>query len=273
MDAQRIATKIDKYMRFFKRTVNDGNGRGQMKPMWRTRWGHGAPHERAAVPPLLLVFHRIGARSPHSSWELVVQRSQEHWKGRWTGRGFHNYDYKIPLVFTTIDILREHGPTAPIFHRAGRDQPQTLTDAIGNPRQDAVHAQDRAHHAEQMRKRALEEAAAREAKRPVCTECGVKFSDERWTYTDTSHGPWDTYRALCEACADAASARAEAEREAARQQECRRCRKPRRDDQWENDPDLRRTVVEPDGVHCAACRQEVSPLPERGFLGRLWRGH
>ncbi|WP_432052232.1 hypothetical protein [Streptomyces xiamenensis] len=110
---------------------------------------------------------------------------------------------------------------------AGRDEPQTLIDAAGDPVRDAVLARERALHQERARQYALEQAAARE----------------------------------------------EAEREAARRQECRRCRRPRQDEQWEVDPELRRTVVEPDGVHCVACRKEVNRLPERGFLGRLWRGY
>lgn len=272
MDAQRIATKLDKYMRFFKRTVK--TGRNRQVPMWRTRWDVGGDiTERLALPPLLLVFHRIGTRSPHSSWKLVTDRSRDHWQGHRTDYGYFNYDGRIPLVFTTIEVLREHGPTAPVFHRAGRDKPQTLIDAVGDPVRDAIVARERVRHQEQSRQRALEAAAAREAGRPVCPDCGVKFSDERWTYTDSSNGRWDPHRDRCKACANTAAARAEAEREAARRQECRRCREPRGDEQWETDPDLRRRVVEPDGVHCVACRMEVNPLPERGFLGRLWRGY
>ncbi|WP_432052233.1 replication-relaxation family protein [Streptomyces xiamenensis] len=119
MDAQRIAAKLDKYMRFFKRTVKDG--RNRYRPMWRTRWDVGGDFsERLLLPPLLLVFHRIGTRSPHSTWELVTERSREHWQGHRTEAGYRNYDGKIPLVFSTIDVLREHGPTAPVFHRRPR---------------------------------------------------------------------------------------------------------------------------------------------------------
>ncbi|MGW3296439.1 hypothetical protein ACWC9S_20960 [Streptomyces xiamenensis] len=168
MDAQCFATKLDKYMRFFKRTVKDG--RNRQTPMWRTRWDVGGD-----ITEL-----------------LVAERSSEHWQGHKTEYGYHNYDGRIPLVFTTIDVLREHGPTAPVFHRAGRDKPQTLIDAVGDPVRDAVLA----------RERALQQ-----------------------------------------------------------------------DEQWESDPELRRTVMEPDGVHCAACRKELNPLPERAFLGRLWRGY
>ncbi|WP_234307022.1 replication-relaxation family protein, partial [Streptomyces sp. NRRL F-2890] len=272
MDAQRIAAKLDKYMRFFKRTVK--NDRNRQTSMWRTRWDVGGDiTQRLLLPPLLLVFHRIGTRSPHSSWELVAERSREHWQGHRTEAGYHNYDGKVPLVFTTIDALREHGPTAPVFHRAGRDKPQTLIDAVGDPVRDAILARERALHQERARQYALEQAAAREARRPVCPDCAERFSDERWAYTDTGHGRWDPHRARCEACAEAASAREEAEREAARREQCRRCREPRQDEQWETDPDLRRTVVEPDGVHCVACRKELNPLPERGLLGRLWRGY
>ncbi len=138
MDAQRIAAKLDKYLRFFKRTVKDG--RNRQVPMWRTRWDAGGDTDWNVSRrlPLLLVFHRIGTRSPHFTWELVTERSREHWQGHRTEYGYDNFDGEIPLLFTTIDVLREHGPTAPVFHRAGRDKPQTLIDAVGDPVRDAI---------------------------------------------------------------------------------------------------------------------------------------
>ncbi|MCU4749682.1 replication-relaxation family protein [Streptomyces sp. G-5] len=87
MDAQRIAAKLDKYMRFFKRTVK--NSRNRQVPTWRTRWVVGGNiTEWLLLPPLLLAFHRIGTRSPHSTWELVTERSREHWQGHRTEAGY-----------------------------------------------------------------------------------------------------------------------------------------------------------------------------------------
>ncbi|MCU4749905.1 replication-relaxation family protein [Streptomyces sp. G-5] len=61
MDAQRIAAKLDKYMRFFKRTVKDGGNR--QTSMWRTRWDVGGDiTQRLLLPPLLPLAS--AARSP-----------------------------------------------------------------------------------------------------------------------------------------------------------------------------------------------------------------
>ncbi|MGP3972242.1 replication-relaxation family protein [Streptomyces sp. 6N223] len=146
MDAQRVATKLGKYMRFLRRRVKDAEGHKRATlPMWRSRWDYpDDTYDQALLPPLLLVFHRLGSRSPQSSWELVADRTRAHWQGRWDREGgYHGYDDKIPLLFTTIDALREHGPTGPVFHRAGRDRAQTLHDAIGNPRREAALARQR----------------------------------------------------------------------------------------------------------------------------------
>lgn len=62
--------------------------------------------------------------------------------------------------------LRKHGPTGPVFFRFGRDRPQPLLEAIGNPRLEAGVAREaaaaRARQTEyqaQLRKAAQEQAA------------------------------------------------------------------------------------------------------------------
>jgi transposase-like protein len=64
-----------------------------------------------------------------------------------------------------------------------------------------------------MRRAAQKQAAEREARRPVCTGCGAKFTDERWEATQITD--WvkrkDTHPHLGDECkhgADAAQAAA-----------------------------------------------------------------
>ncbi|MEJ8640233.1 zeta toxin family protein [Streptomyces sp. MS1.HAVA.3] len=92
-------------------------------------------------------------------------------------------------------------------------RPGTTQEAIGNPRRDAADAREQdearvrqAEYKAQVQRAAQEKAAAkaaeREARRPVCTGCGTKFTDERWEATQATD--WDTPRgshpALCDAC-------------------------------------------------------------------------
>lgn len=109
-----------------------------------------------------------------------------------------------------------------MFFRFGRDRMQPLREAIGNPRREAAEArireEARAHQEEHQAKvrRAAEEQAAkkaaeREARRPACTGCGARFTDERWEAAQaTDWGtPKDSHPDLCDACkqrADAATA-------------------------------------------------------------------
>ncbi|MFF5019561.1 hypothetical protein ACFY24_41550, partial [Streptomyces sp. NPDC001165] len=53
--------------------------------------------------------------------EQVADLARHHWQGRWHPEGdYHSYDRCIPIVATTLDLLREHGPAGPAFWRFGR---------------------------------------------------------------------------------------------------------------------------------------------------------
>jgi hypothetical protein len=183
---QIFAAEIDKYMRFGRRKVKDIDG--TERPMWRTRWWvpdgrHGdQPH-----PPLLLVFNRIGPRNPNTVIAQLAELTQRHWKGTAYEDCFHMYDGKPPIVVTGMKQLQEHGPAGVIFRRFGRPQNQTLLEAIGIPRREAHDARKQAEyaarereHKEQLRRIAAQEKAEREDRRPVCADCGTRFTDERW---------------------------------------------------------------------------------------------
>ncbi|MDX2546367.1 replication-relaxation family protein [Streptomyces sp. WI04-05B] len=223
-EAVLIAAKFDKYMRFFKRREKDTDG--IEKPMWRTRWSAPASEGYERVhPPVLLVFHQLGKRSTKSQIQNVADLTRDHWEGRWhREEGFHSYDGCIPVVATTLELLPEHGPAGPAFWRFVRDRREPLLDAIGNPRREAALARRRQAHQEQERRREEQEAAEREARRPVCTYCGQKFSDDRWTAVDVRDWsqPRESHPYLCEHCrsrAVAAERQAEADERERQEQE------------------------------------------------------
>ncbi|GHB29799.1 replication-relaxation family protein [Streptomyces chryseus] len=200
-EADLIAAKFDKYMRFFRRQEKDTDGKE--KPMWRTRWSAPPWEEYERVhPPVLLVFHQAGKRSAKNQMERVADLTRSHWQGRWyKERGYHSYDGCIPIVATTLERLREHGPAGPAFWRYGRDRDrlEPLRDAIGNHRRDTYLARRRQAAREEERRREEERAAEREARRPTCADCGAKFTDERWQAVGYTRNP-ESHKHLCEDC-------------------------------------------------------------------------
>lgn len=130
-DAAVIADKFTKYLRFFPRRVKDTDG--TETPLWRLRWSAPPdPYTDRPHPPVLLVFNQFGARPARNTMRQVAALTRPLWDGQPVRSGsYHLYDGKIPIVATTLELLREHGPA---FWRFGRDDRQPLTDAIGNPR-------------------------------------------------------------------------------------------------------------------------------------------
>ncbi|MFJ3513118.1 replication-relaxation family protein [Streptomyces luteogriseus] len=227
--AEELADKLEKYARFFRRKVKDTDGKE--RPMWRTRWS--APDTWSgdrAHPPVLLVFNRIGERNPNRTVPRLQELTRHLWQGQ-RHTGFHAYDGSIPIIATGLKNLREHGPEGPVFLRFGRDHMQPLREAIGNPRREVADA--RAREAARIREeefqaqarraaqeQAAKQAAEREARRPVCTGCGAKFTDERWEAAQGQAKDWgapkDSHPHLCDDCKQRAVA---AERHAAAKQE------------------------------------------------------
>ncbi|MCC8452756.1 hypothetical protein [Streptomyces rochei] len=57
----------------------------------------------------------------------VADLTRHHWQGRWHPEGgYHSYDRCIPIVATTLEELRAHGPAGPAFWRFGRDHRQPI---------------------------------------------------------------------------------------------------------------------------------------------------
>ncbi|MFD5121267.1 hypothetical protein [Streptomyces sp. NPDC058385] len=107
---------------------------------------------------------------------------------------------------TRLDLLREYGPHGPVFWRFGRKHREDLWSAVGGPREDATlrqRAQARKERQAQEERQQAWEAAQREARRPSCTRCGQKLTDDRWRMTETFPEPECNWRpgmfASCEA--------------------------------------------------------------------------
>lgn len=199
-EAAVLAAKLDKYARFFARQITDTDGREI--PMWRQKWT--APEGRLGDtphPPVLLVFNQIGPRTAKATIQQVAARTQQHWQGK-RSRQYSTYDGCIPIVATTLELLREHGPAGPAFWRFGRPGLQPLDDAVGNPSREAADARARAQWQREKAAAEAREAAEREARRPKCTRCGTKFTDQRWAESeeDAWGTPTDSHPKLCGDC-------------------------------------------------------------------------
>lgn len=220
-EAAVLAEKFEKYARFFARRITDTDGKD--KAMWRQQWS--APEARYGEPPhppVLLVFNPTGPRNPNATMQQIAARTRQHWQGE-PHKHHTTYDGCIPIVATTLDLLREHGPAGPAFWRFGRPGLQPLADAVGNPRKDVADAHRRAKEERRVAEYRAQEAREREARRPRCTNCWEKFTDQRWTESEkNSWGtPTDSHPKLCGDCKQSAieaeQARKAAKKEAARQ--------------------------------------------------------
>ncbi|ROR35883.1 hypothetical protein EDD39_7549 [Kitasatospora cineracea] len=133
-----------------------------------------------------------------------------YWGDGTTARDYHR---ALPVVATTLPLLRARSAGAAVWRRFGRPGWHTLTDALDNPDGDQLLASQRAA-ADQARRE--QQAAEREAARPACTRCAAKFTDERWAEKDRT--VWDD--GLCGSCrqADADQRERREAEEAAEQQ-------------------------------------------------------
>ncbi|MFG3533219.1 replication-relaxation family protein [Streptomyces sp. NPDC047917] len=208
--AEELADKLEKYACFFRRKTKDTDGRE--RPMWRTRWT--VPEARPAEvphPPVLLVFNRLGDRNPNRTIPSLMELTHHLWAGE-RFEDHHLYNGKIPIIATRLRNLREHGPHGAVFLRFGRDHMQPLREAIGNPRREAAdtrrRAEQQAHqraYKEQQRRAAEQQKAEREARRPACTGCGTKLTDDRWKAAQAHPTPGPQWHpTLCDGCEDQA---------------------------------------------------------------------
>ncbi|MER0450073.1 hypothetical protein ABR738_36965 [Streptomyces sp. Edi4] len=158
------------------------------------------------------MFNRIGERNPNRTIPRLMELTRHLWEGERQKAGHHRYDGRIPTIATGLKNLSQHGPTGAVFLRFGRDHMEPLRGAIGNPRREAADTRAREETARAQREyqakvqRAAQEQAAkkvaeREARRPVCADCGAKFTDARWEAAQvTDWGTPDSHPHLCDTC-------------------------------------------------------------------------
>ncbi|MFD8252939.1 replication-relaxation family protein [Streptomyces werraensis] len=189
---------------------------GHEKRLWRRVY---PPTGREGLVPLAFVF----ADTTKAKVDNTVQVLEEAGRRYWAPRRHESYyreaitakDYSqaVPVVFTTLEQLTEHGADSAVWRRLGRTGEQTLTAALDNPDGDALFRDQEARaDAEDKRRRAAE----REAQRPVCKRCGRKFTDQRWEETTTRTAWKAGDLSLCSDCHADDVARKEAAAEAAR---------------------------------------------------------
>ncbi|MGW3167931.1 replication-relaxation family protein [Streptomyces sp. NPDC001142] len=169
--------------------------------------------------PLAFVFTGKTKAQRASRMRRLEQDARSYFAGnQYAGEGIAAVDYHqaVPVVVTELERITAgpEGAAGKVWRRLGRDEWQTLTEALNNPDGDRLYVVQ----AEQARKRQKErEAAAREAQRPVCRHCGAKFTDDRW---DTiRHYPAQQHRELCEPCLHDHWEQVQAEKAARRQAE------------------------------------------------------
>ncbi|MFF0754597.1 replication-relaxation family protein [Streptomyces sp. NPDC004267] len=177
---------------------------------------------REGYVPAAFVFTGKTAAQRESRMQRLEHAARVYFAGKpYPGRGAGvtavDYHQAVPVVVTELERITADpaGAAGAVWRRLGRDEWQTLSEALDNPDGDRLY---RVELQEARRRQAEREAAHREAQRPVCTRCGNKFSDDRWQETTRSSwsGEWDR---LCGPCAREAADRAEAERVARRQAE------------------------------------------------------
>ncbi|MFF6945892.1 replication-relaxation family protein [Streptomyces lavendulae] len=180
------------------------------------------PTGREGYVPLAFVFTGKTDAQRESRMRRLEQAARtyvggEPYPGRGAGITAVDYHQAVPVVVTELERITADpaGAAGAVWRRLGREEWQTLPEALDNPDGDRLYAVKRR---EARDRRVEREAAEREAKRPVCTRCGAKFTDDRWRETERSSWPgrWDD---LCGACAEASVARADAERATQRQAE------------------------------------------------------
>ncbi|MFD7510141.1 replication-relaxation family protein [Streptomyces sp. NPDC059853] len=210
-----VAAKFERYRRFFRRTVNEappGQRWPRLVPFCRTLYGDSG---REGHPPVAVVFTGAGPRSLANRQEQLGELTRTHWAGQatnpsmWTGPTdwYSDYSNAIPIIVTTLDLLREHGPLGAVWWRYRHSGRETLA----NP--DDKHAynvrRQKRDDATDARRRV--EEAEREASRPVCTSCGSEFSDARRSQVEIWQN--DPHPGLCERCAAQAQRKEEEEKQ------------------------------------------------------------
>ncbi|WP_406203244.1 replication-relaxation family protein [Streptomyces decoyicus] len=247
-----LAHKAGRYREFFRRTVkppspspNPHAQKGEPVPMWETLYG---PLGREGYPPLAIVFTKqVGPAAMNNRINNVMRLTKAHWAGQYCEfdtsygsderDGYTDYTDAVPILVTTLDRLREHGPLGPVWSRFGHPTRQTLSDALDNPDDERAFGRRQRRRDQLSEQQREQEEQRRERER--------QEERERW-------------------------AAQEAAAEAAREPDpvCQECHGPLESSPFEYD--LREEEAPPaDGMHCAGCRIQMAE--PTGRFGRVFR--
>ncbi|MDT0453110.1 hypothetical protein [Streptomyces hesseae] len=179
------------------------------------------PTGREGLPPLAFVFADTTAAKAANTVAVLEESGRRYWAPRrydtyHRGITARDYGQAVPVLVTTLEQLQEHGAGAAVWRRLGRTGQQTLTAALDNPDGDALYRHQVARADVEEERRRL---AEREARRPVCSRCEAKFTEQRWEETTARGGAWKAGDlSVCGSCRADDIAREKAAAEAARRQ-------------------------------------------------------
>ncbi|MFF3313529.1 replication-relaxation family protein [Streptomyces sp. NPDC002952] len=234
--ADILAAKFEKYIRYFRARIK--SSLGTEMPAWRADY---RPSGRDGHPPVLIVFNpgtRIGEQALKNRVNTVMDLTRSVWSGAWHADsgygapagerdGFYDYDDAIPLLFTTLDRLRDGGPRGLGWWRCGHGRWETLPDALANPNDHKA----RSVRDEQRRQQAGEERESEQEQAATAVQSVRRDPD-----------PWPS-----EPDPPAAPAPVPA---------CERCRQPIPGSEGNDQP-----APPEDGRRCPQCRSDIYQHP------------
>ncbi|MFI5635150.1 replication-relaxation family protein [Streptomyces sp. NPDC051664] len=206
-----VASKIDRYRRFFDRQVK--NDRGREIALWSTLWDDSG---RGGFPPVALVFTKdVSAQARTNRIKAIRDLSRPCWQPRWYNPhgwsskdteedGWWDFSGTVPVIATHLDQLRAHGPHGPVWWRFGHSEWQPIIDALANTgTKEEYRARQDQHRQEREAARVVEQEQRREelARWEAAWECPSCRSDvEPGTVGPDGYRP--TEGGLCPACED-----------------------------------------------------------------------
>ena len=140
---------------------------------------------RAGYPPVAVVFADNGtAEVTRNRMQALLHATREQWAGDSRTGHYTDYTHAIPIVVTTLELLREQGPQGPIWWRFGHTGRETLHQALANPDDAAAYWRERrarerlAELEAEREEREAEYEELRDATRcPVCHRAADQYED------------------------------------------------------------------------------------------------
>lgn len=206
-----LADKVGAYADLYGRRVRDpalppSAGRGTIGdvdtvPFWETLYRRtGLP----GLPPLAIVLTGAGPTALDNRIRTVAQLSRAHWEPK-RKTGYFSYrvdpqgdfylDYtgRIPLVMTTLERLKEHGPMGPCWYRIDghrREEGAPLLQALTDLYPEAEY--DQRQEQREQAARAQEERREAAKKRKLQAEWALaEWFEARGRRVEELAGLWD----------------------------------------------------------------------------------